>query len=163
MFLYKKKYYFQKNYWIYITIIIFIITIDFYSKKWILNNLNIYEKQKIFLILNIFHVHNFGAAFNILSDQGGWQKYFLSIFSIVIILIICSKIIKLKKIDKNKIYSYSMILAGAIGNLIDRIYYGFVIDFIDLHIKHYHFPTFNIADCSIFFGMIILIKNSYSN
>lgn len=158
-----KKYYFQKYHWIYITIIICIVIIDVYSKKWILNNLNIYEKKEILIILNIFHVHNFGAAFNILSDQGGWQKYFLSIFSIIIILAISNKIIKLEKIDKNKIFSYSLILAGAIGNLIDRICYGFVIDFIDLHIKNWHFPTFNIADCSIFFGMIILTKNSYSD
>ncbi|QCI24804.1 signal peptidase II [Buchnera aphidicola (Rhopalosiphum padi)] len=159
----KKKHYFKKFYWIYITIIVFIVTIDFYSKKWILNNLNIYEKQKIFLILNLFHVHNFGAAFSLLSDQNGWQKYFLLIFSIVVILVLIKMIIKFKKKDKNKILSYSLILAGAIGNLIDRINYGFVIDFIDLHIKNWHFATFNIADFSIFIGMIIIMKNNYYN
>lgn len=159
----KKKHYFKKYYWIYITIIVFIVTIDFYSKKWILNNLNIYEKQKIFLILNLFHVHNFGAAFSLLSDQNGWQKYFLLIFSIVVILVLIKMIIKFKKKDKNKILSYSLILAGAIGNLIDRINYGFVIDFIDLHIKNWHFATFNIADFSIFIGMIIIMKNNYYN
>ncbi|WP_295164724.1 signal peptidase II [uncultured Buchnera sp.] len=159
----KKKNYFKKYYWIYITIIFLIVIIDFYSKKWILNNLNIYEKQKIFLMLNLFHVHNFGAAFSLLSDQNGWQKYFLLIFSIIVILVIIKMIIKFKKKDKNKILSYSLILAGAIGNLIDRVNYGFVVDFIDLHIKNWHFATFNIADFSIFIGMIIIMKNNYYN
>ncbi|AYN24893.1 signal peptidase II [Buchnera aphidicola] len=158
----KKKYYFEKNYGIYIAIILFIITIDFYSKKWILNNLNIYEKQKIFFILNLFHVHNFGAAFSILSNQNGWQKYFLLIFSSITIIIILKIILKFKK-DKNKILSYSFILSGAIANLIDRINYGFVVDFIDLHIKDWHFATFNIADFSIFIGMIMIMKNNYYN
>ncbi|AAM67709.1 signal peptidase II [Buchnera aphidicola] len=153
----------RKYYWIYINIIFFIITVDFYSKKWILNHLNIYEKQKVFFILNLFHVHNFGAAFSILSDQNGWQKYFLLIFSIIIILAIIKIMIKFKKKDKNKILSYSLILAGAIGNLIDRINYGFVIDFIDLHFKSWHFATFNIADFSIFIGMIMIIKKNYYN
>jgi signal peptidase II len=72
-------------------------------------------------------------------------------------------IIKFKKKDKNKILSYSLILAGAIGNLIDRVNYGFVVDFIDLHIKNWHFATFNIADFSIFIGMIIIMKNNYYN
>lgn len=157
----KNKYSSKKNHWIYISIIIFIIIIDFYTKQWILNNLDIYEKKRIFLILNLFHVHNFGAAFSILSDQSGWKKYFLLIFSVIIILAIIKKIIKLKKRDKNKIFSYSLILAGAIGNLIDRINYGFVIDFIDFHIKNWHFATFNIADFSIFIGMMMIIKNNY--
>jgi len=150
-----RKKYLKTYYLIYINIIIFIVTVDFYSKKWILNNLNIYEKQKIFLILNVFHVHNFGAAFSILSNEKGWQRYFLSIFSIIIIAIIIKTIIKLKQKDKNKIFSYSLILAGAIGNLIDRINYGFVIDFIDVHFKNWHFPTFNIADISIFLASLL--------
>lgn len=153
----KKKYVIKKNYWIHIALIVLILSIDIYSKKWILKNLYIYEKKNIFSVLNFFHVHNYGIAFSIFSDQGKWQKNFLLTFNIIIIIFIINTFLKLKK----KLFSYSLVIAGAIGNLIDRIQYGFVIDFIDFHINNWHFATFNIADSSIFIGILIIIKNNY--
>ncbi|QCI20301.1 signal peptidase II [Buchnera aphidicola (Brachycaudus cardui)] len=146
----------QKKDWNYILIVIIII-IDILSKYWISNHIKIHNVKKIFSILNLFHIHNYGAAFSLLSTQGKSQRWLLSIISTLTILII----IQTKKKENNKITAYSFIIAGAIGNLIDRIFYGFVIDFIDIHINNWHFATFNIADCSIFFGILMLIRKNH--
>lgn len=155
-----ENFYNKKKYrWIYIVIIIFFI--DIASKYWILKNFSLYQIKKIFFICNIFYVHNYGAAFSILSDQHGWQKWLFSLISIVAILNMIY--VNFTQKNKNNILSYSFIIGGAIGNLFDRIFRGFVIDFIDLHIYHYHFATFNIADISIFIGIIIIIIKKYIN
>ncbi|QCI17555.1 signal peptidase II [Buchnera aphidicola (Acyrthosiphon lactucae)] len=157
----KNKYFKKSKNWIYIIIIIFVLFLDRFSKYWIIKNTKIYEIKKIFPILNIFHIHNYGAAFSFLSDQKGWQIWFLLIISIFTILVIIRIIIKSRKKEIKKITAYSFILGGAIGNLIDRMTYGCVIDFIDVHIDDWHFATFNIADFSIFLGIIILIRINY--
>ncbi|QCI18710.1 signal peptidase II [Buchnera aphidicola] len=143
----------------YFLITIFFLMLDILSKYLVFNNLNLYETKKIVSVLNLFHVHNYGVAFSILSNENLWNRFFLSILSIIIILIIFKKILKSNKRDKK--LAYCLIIAGAMGNLIDRIYYGFVIDFIDIHIDNWHFATFNISDCSIFIGVVIYIKNTY--
>lgn len=157
-----KNQYFKKfKNWIWINIIIFIIFLDISSKYLVIKYIKIYETKKIFSILNFFHVHNYGAAFSLLSDQKKWQIWFLLIISICTIIVMTRIIMKSKEKEIKKIIAYSFIIAGAIGNLIDRIVYGFVIDFIDVHINNWHFATFNIADCSIFIGIIVLIKINY--
>ncbi|AEO07961.1 signal peptidase II [Buchnera aphidicola] len=144
-----------------ITIIIFVIIIDIFSKYLITKYIQLYDTKIIFSMLNLFHIHNYGAIFSLFYNENGWQRWLLSIISCFIILRIIKIIQKLKKNEKNKIIALSLIIGGATGNLIDRIYYGFIIDFIDLHINNWHFATFNIADCSIFFGIIIFLKNYY--
>ncbi|QCI20885.1 signal peptidase II [Buchnera aphidicola (Hyperomyzus lactucae)] len=157
----KNQYFKKNNKWIYISIIIFIVIIDIFSKDWIVKNIKPNEIREICLILNFFHIHNYGAAFSILSDQTGWQRWFLSIVSISTILVIIRMIINSNKKETKKITAYCLIIAGAMGNLIDRISYGFVIDFIDVHLNDWHFATFNIADCSIFIGIILFTQMNY--
>lgn len=143
----------------YILLIIIILIIDISSKYWIFHYLNLYETKKILSVLNIFHVHNYGVAFSVLSNKTLWNRFFLSTLSIIIILLIFKEILTSKK--RYQKLALSFILAGAIGNLVDRLYYGFVIDFFDIHINNWHFATFNISDCSIFIGIFIYIKNKY--
>ncbi|QFQ31994.1 signal peptidase II [Buchnera aphidicola] len=145
----------KKIYKKYFLIIILILIIDIISKLWILKYFDLYETTEILSVLNLFHVHNYGVAFSIFSSETLWNRCFLSILSIIIIVFIFKEIVKIEKKEKT---DFCFILAGAIGNLIDRIHYGFVIDFIDIHINNWHFATFNISDCSIFLGMIIYIK-----
>ncbi|QCI23703.1 signal peptidase II [Buchnera aphidicola (Macrosiphoniella sanborni)] len=144
-----------------ITVILFIIIIDILSKNWIIRNIELYDTKQIFSILNFFHIHNYGAIFSLFSNEKGWQRWFLSIISLLIILIIVRTMKKLKTQEINQILAYSLMIGGAIGNLIDRIFYGFVIDFIDFHINNWHFAIFNIADCSIFLGIVIFLKINY--
>ena len=149
----------KKIYQKYILIVIVVLIIDIFSKYWIFNHLDLYETKKILSVLNLFHVHNYGVAFSALSSKTLWNRFFLSILSIIIILLIFKEIVKSKKSHKK--LAFYFIISGAIGNLTDRIYYGFVIDFIDIHINNWHFATFNISDCSIFIGIVIYIKNKY--
>ena len=107
--------------------------------------------------LSLSHVHNYGAAFSFLADQSGWQRYFLSGFSLVASVAI---IVWMRRIDAGrllKLFALSILLAGAIGNLIDRFLLGFVIDFIDLHYQDFYWPVFNVADVLISLGVALLI------
>lgn len=139
------------------SIFFLVILLDFSSKRWIINNLLLFEIHTLNPILNIFHIHNYGLAFGLLSETSQKYKYFLLLVDIITIAIIL-KIIYLIQINK-KYYSfaYTLIISGAIGNMIDRLYFGFVIDFIDIHFNNWHFATFNVADISIFLGSILII------
>jgi len=136
-----------------------IVTLDQISKNWIKHKLLLHELQTINIVTNIIHIRNYGAAFNMLANNSGKINYFLCIISSILILIMFRIMyFHLKKRILSNI-PYTLIIGGAIGNLIDRIYFGYVIDFIDLHIQRWHFATFNIADISIFLGSILLLLN----
>ena len=110
----------------------------------------------IFPFFKIVHFQNKGAAFSFLHDAAGWQRYFLITVSMIAIVVIPFFIKKNKK-EPLALWSFTFILAGAIGNLIDRIYYGYVIDFIYLHVNDFYWPAFNIADSFITIGAFLLI------
>jgi len=140
----------------FLSLSIFIVLIDqftkylmFYNKKSFFN--------KDFLLFKLDFVKNYGAAFNILSGSRIFLSFISIFFSILLIFLILRKN-NLKSLD---LYSYSFILGGTIGNGIDRIFKGFVVDFINLNIIN--FPVFNIADISINIGFIILLYNIFKN
>jgi len=135
---------------------IFIILIDQLTKYLIFYNYKIFI-NKDFLLFRLDLVKNYGAAFNILSGSRIFLSFISIIFSILLIYLMLSKN-SLKSIDY---YSYSFILGGTIGNGIDRISKGFVIDFINLNIIN--FPVFNIADISINIGFIFLLYSIFKN
>jgi signal peptidase II len=102
-------------------------------------------------------LYNEGAAFSFLSDAGGWQRWFFMLLSLVISLVL---ILWLRSVDKHKLFlaaGIALILGGAVGNLIDRSLYGYVIDFIDVYYRQYHWPAFNLADSAITLGAALLI------
>ena len=105
--------------------------------------------------------YNTGAAFSFLADAGGWQRWFFAITSIVISAIILVWLRKLERDDKLTAIALCLILGGAIGNLIDRIYLGYVIDYIQVWLGTYPWPAFNIADAAISIGAAILILSSF--
>ena len=105
--------------------------------------------------------YNTGAAFSFLADAGGWQRWFLTVITIVISIVIFIWIRKLPADEKVTGISLCLILGGAIGNLIDRIYLGYVIDYIQVWLGSYPWPAFNIADAAISVGAAILIVSSF--
>ena len=129
---------------------IFIIILDQLTKYIMSNNYNIFI-NKDFILFRLDFVKNYGAAFNIFSGS----RIFLSIISIIFSIVLLYLILRNKSSTTKDLYSYSFILGGTFGNGIDRIFKGFVIDFINLNIIN--FPVFNIADLSINIGFIILI------
>ena len=137
----------------YLIVISILCFLDQYSKIYISLNINKLINKDL-LILTIEYIRNYGAAFNILSGS----RLFLSLISIIstIILMYLIFIRKDKRINK---YGLSFIVAGSIGNGVDRIFYGYVIDFIK--IKFVDFPVFNIADIAINIGILVMIKNYF--
>ena len=140
----------------FLSLSIFIILIDQFSKFLIFYNYKLFL-NKDFLLFRLDFVKNYGAAFNIFSGS----RLFLSLISILFSILLIYLIFRKNNLNSFDLYSYSFILGGTIGNGIDRIYKGFVVDFINLNIIN--FPVFNIADISINIGFIILLYNIFKN
>ena len=107
--------------------------------------------------------YNTGAAFSFLADAGGWQRWFFTLVAIVISVIIVQWIRNLPREETMTAASLSLILGGAIGNLIDRLYLGHVIDYIQVWLGSYPWPAFNIADAAISIGAVMLILSSLTS
>lgn len=138
--------------------ILLLVGIDQLSKFFILDNLIVGDVIPVNDFFNITHILNHGSGFGFLSGETGWQVWFLIIFAIIVLsylfLWLQKSIYSNLKMESAMI---SVLIAGGIGNLIDRIYHGFVIDFISIHYKQNYFPVFNIADIMISLGAITLI------
>ena len=140
----------------FLSLSIFIILLDQFTKYLMFNNYKQFI-NKDFLLFKLDFVKNYGAAFNIFSGS----RVFLSLISIFFSILLIYLIFKKNTLNSLDLYSYSFILGGTIGNGIDRILKGFVIDFINLNIIN--FPVFNIADISINIGFILLLYNIFKN
>ena len=143
-----KKYYFLS---------ILLVLIDQLTKLLTYNYIKLQDSIVISDFFSITHVHNYGAAFSFLANEGGWQQYFLSSISIIASIAIIIWMAKTHLDDKIKLNALALILAGAVGNLIDRLTFGFVIDFIDFHYHGFYWPVFNVADILIVLGVMLLI------
>ncbi|MFI4846952.1 MAG: signal peptidase II [Candidatus Makana argininalis] len=152
---------FKKLNLIYISI--YILITDIIIKKIIINKLCIGCKFYFCYFINITNIHNLGAAFNFLSDGYKWQILILNFNSIFIIFLFIIKIIIYDSKNKINNISNSMILGGTMGNLFDRLNNKYIIDYIDFHIKNFHFPIFNISDISIIIGLILIIYRKKLN
>jgi len=140
----------------FLSLSIFIVLIDQFTKYLIFYNKKLFI-NKDFLLFKLDFVKNYGAAFNIFSGS----RIFLSLISILFSILIIYLMFKKNTLNSIDLYSYSFILGGTIGNGIDRIHKGFVVDFINLNIIN--FPVFNIADISINIGFIFLLYNIFKN
>ena len=140
----------------FVSLSIFIVLIDQFTKYLMFYNKNLYI-NKDFILFKLDFVKNYGAAFNIFSGS----RIFLSLISILFSILLIYLIFRKNTHNTFDLYSYSFILGGTIGNGIDRIYKGFVVDFINLNIIN--FPVFNIADISINIGFIFLLYNIFKN
>lgn len=138
-------------------IIAALVLIDQISKHWMIKHLIPYQSQVIAPFFNLTLAFNQGAAFSFLHDQSGWQRWFFTGFAVIFIALFGYLICRSKRQHTVVYAALSLVTAGAIGNVIDRIRYGYVIDFLDFHIKTWHWPVFNIADSAISIGIAIYI------
>ena len=135
---------------------LFLVILDQITKALVINFFDLYESVPLFPIVNLTFVVNYGFAFGLLNNPSLNQI----VVSLVILLIISYFLyLLIKTQDKVFQFTLTLILAGALGNFLDRIFRGFVIDFIDIYIGKYHWPAFNIADSCISVGFVILILN----
>lgn len=138
-----------------------IIALDQLSKWYMASWLALYETVPVMPNFNFTMAHNHGAAFSFLAQAGGWQRWFFIVLALVISAVLVVWLAKLKPHAKLEAFSLSLILGGAIGNVIDRIIHGYVIDFLDVYIGTSHWPAFNIADSAICIGAVLLIIDSF--
>lgn len=134
-----------------------LLALDRYSKVWMLSHLSLGEPVALSSFLNLTLAYNTGAAFSFLNSAGGWQQYFLGGLAMTVAVFILGCLYKLPRDDYWQNAALSMIFAGAVGNAWDRVDYGHVIDFINLHIGDWHFAIFNVADSAISAGAMMLI------
>jgi signal peptidase II len=107
--------------------------------------------------LNLYLTYNTGAAFSLLSDASGWQRWLFILLALAVSVFIVVWVRRLGPGQGYLVAALCLILGGALGNVIDRIVHGHVIDFIDVYYRHWHWPAFNIADSAITIGVIIII------
>ena len=137
------------------------VLLDQLSKLLIADNMQLYQSINIMPYVNLTYVHNTGAAFSFLSEAGGWQRWFFAALAIVIGSVIAVWLSRLKAHETLMAVSLSLVLGGAIGNLIDRLAYGYVIDFIDIYVQSWHWPAFNVADSAITLGVALMLLESF--
>jgi signal peptidase II len=143
--------------------VLLLVVVDQLTKLLIYGYLKPNESLEVTSFLSFSHVHNYGAAFSFLANEDGWQQYFLVMVSSIASLAIAIWMAKTTKQQVFKLLALSLILSGAVGNLIDRAALGFVIDFIDFHYQTFYFPVFNVADMSISAGVVLLILTDLKN
>ena len=149
----------RPRYW---TIILCSILADQYTKIIAVEHLSYHQPVSVLPFLNFFLTYNEGAAFSLLSDADGWQRWFLSVLAICISVYIVFWLFRLRNQDQIILsIGLSLVLGGAIGNVIDRIQLGYVIDYIQVFIMGWPFPSFNIADASVTIGIVLFIYYNY--
>ncbi len=137
-----------------------VILLDQASKFWISSHFYYGESYPVTGFFNLVLAHNTGASFSMLSDAGGWQRWLFSLIAAAASVWI---VWLLRKHGEQKLFCLALvfILGGALGNLIDRLMFGYVVDFLDFHWDEHHFAAFNVADSAINVGAALLIWDSF--
>ncbi len=133
----------------------FVLLLDQVTKKWVEASLLVYESIPLTDFFNLTLAYNEGAAFSFLSDQGGWQRWFFSVTALLVSAVLVVWLARLRD-ERLLAVSLSLVIGGAIGNLVDRLAFGHVVDFLDFHYAGYHWPAFNVADIAISVGVALL-------
>ncbi|AQV95437.1 signal peptidase II [Cupriavidus necator] len=133
-----------------------VVLLDQFFKIVIVRSFTYGESRPVTGFFNLVLVYNKGAAFSFLADAGGWQRWFFTGLGLVVGAFIVWLLYRHTG-QRMFCFAVSLILGGAVGNVIDRVVYGHVIDFLDFYVRNYHWPAFNVADCAITVGAVLLI------
>ncbi len=150
--------------WRWLPIAALVVVVDQLSKVWIERNYSLYETTIVLPVLSIVRWHNTGAAFSFLAAAGGWQRWLFAGLAVAISIVILLWLRRLSAVRQPWLgVGLALVMGGAIGNLIDRMRNGFVIDFILVHWKESLFPAFNVADSAITIGAGLLLLDALSD
>ncbi len=141
----------------YFGIVLLIVVLDQATKISVNRALELYESIAVMPMFNITLAYNYGAAFSFLNVPGGGQRWLFTGISFVVSLALIVWLYRVSHKEQLLSLCLTFILGGAIGNLIDRAFLGYVVDFIQVYYDKHYFPTFNIADSAIFCGAVIMI------
>ncbi|MDF7679890.1 signal peptidase II [Enterobacteriaceae bacterium ESL0689] len=145
--------------WFWLVVVVLII--DLGSKFLILEHFMLGETEALFPSLNLHYARNYGAAFSFLADRDGWQRWFFSVVAIGICIMLSVMMYRTKATQKLNNIAYALIIGGALGNLFDRLWHGFVVDMIDFYLGDWHFATFNLADSAICLGAALVLLEGF--
>ncbi|MCX8048725.1 MAG: signal peptidase II [Methylohalobius sp.] len=134
-----------------------VVILDQLSKQWVTTGLSLGESIEVLPGLRFTYVRNPGAAFSFLAEAGGWQRWFFMGLAAVASAAIIVWLWRLKNERTLEGVGLCLVLGGALGNLIDRARFGYVIDFVDVYYRQWHWPAFNIADAAITLGVTLLV------
>ncbi len=140
-----------------------VIVLDQVSKYMATEMLEMFQPVAVMPMFNLTLMYNPGAAFSFLSEAGGWQRWFFTIVALVISGVIFTWIRRLDVGQHLQAAALSLVLGGALGNLIDRLLLGHVVDFIQIYYDRWYWPAFNIADSAITLGVVLLILDTLRN
>ncbi|MEO6021680.1 MAG: signal peptidase II [Burkholderiales bacterium] len=137
-----------------------VILLDQLTKFWVTSRFQLGDSVAITSFFNMVLAYNTGAAFSFLADAGGWQRIFFTAIAVIAAIVI---VVLLRKPQNHRLFNaaLALILGGALGNLVDRMLLGHVVDFIQVHAADYYWPAFNIADSAITIGAALLIWDSF--
>ncbi|KGQ69697.1 signal peptidase II [Chelonobacter oris] len=136
---------------------------DLLTKWLVVKNFALHESINILPVFNLTYVRNYGAAFSFLADHGGWQKYFFILLALSVSGLLIYWLAHNQFNKKLANSGYALIIGGALANMVDRTYHGFVVDFLHVYWDIYHYPVFNIADVAITIGAGLLILDYFVN
>ena len=142
--------------WLAVAVVVF----DQLTKYIASSSLELFQPVAVMPMFNWTLMHNPGAAFSFLADQAGWQRWFFTAVALVVSVVIFLWIKRLEQHEKWQAAALALILGGAIGNVIDRLWLGYVVDFIQVYYQQWYWPAFNIADSAISIGVVIIIIES---
>jgi len=147
--------------WLLLAVLVFIIDIG--SKFLVMNTMDYGWPNRIEILpfFNLLYVHNYGAAFSFLNDAGGWQRWLFAAIALGVSGLLAFWMRRTPIQNRLANSAYALIIGGALGNLFDRLYHGFVVDFLDFYAGTYHWPAFNIADTAICIGAALIILEGF--
>lgn len=137
-----------------------LVVLDQLAKYWVSASFSYGEARALTGFFNLVLTHNKGAAFSFLAAASGWQRGFFIVIALIAIVVI-SVLLARHAGEKLFCLALALILGGAIGNVLDRIVLGHVVDFLDFHLAGWHWPAFNLADSAITIGALLLVADSF--
>lgn len=144
--------------WIWLWLSALVIVLDQVSKWLVASHLHAYDSVRVLPVFNLVLVYNAGAAWSFLADASGWQRWFFTVLALVVSIGI---VVWLRFLPRRQFRwraaALALVLAGALGNVIDRLWHGYVIDFLQFHYHGWYYPAFNLADSAITVGALMLI------
>ncbi len=145
----------------YVWLSVLIVLLDQASKAWIVAHLALYRAIVVLPVLEITHVYNRGAAFSFLNGASGWQRWVFAALAVIVSLVLLVTLRQLPRRAWLTASGFALILGGAVGNLIDRLRAGRVVDFVNVHWGVHYFPTFNVADSAITVGVALWLLDTW--
>lgn len=138
-----------------------VLIADQLSKQLILASFKLNESLNLLPFFSLTYRQNTGAAFSFLDDAGGWQRWLFALVAIGFSVVLTLWLRRQSSTEKLSAVAFTLVIGGALGNLIDRLYHGFVVDFLHFYYQSYHYPAFNIADSAICVGAVLIIFEGF--